>query len=100
MAALYIDTDHVISLSALTTEAGDLVTGALVQMTLLDLADGSEIDGQAWPVTLTEGAAGEYSAQLSADVDVDDDVRLRLTAQSGGRRSTWFSDRTVARREF
>lgn len=56
------------------TSDEDFVTDAEVSATLLD-ADGEEIAGQTWPVTLdyVADSEGDYTASLSADLDVDED---------------------------
>lgn len=89
---LYLDNSNVVELVGLknsVTGAADV--GASVSLVLLD-ANGEEVAGETWPVSLSHGEGGTYRATLSPDVEVKDShiytARISATG-SGGEVGRW-----------
>ena len=68
MAILYINSDNVIEVQSLTDAVADtLITTATVQATLTD-ADGTEVTGETWPITLNHQGSGTYRGTITDTV--------------------------------
>lgn len=68
MSIIYIDNNHLLTLTALTNCAsGAIDTGATVTVTIKDSA-GVNVSGQTWPATMAHTTGGTYRATLDADL--------------------------------
>lgn len=71
---IYIGNDNLFVVRGLRNRAtGDYVNDGTAELTLLD-ADGNEISGQTWPLSLTyiAGSNGDYQGTIEDDIDVED----------------------------
>ena len=94
MTILYVDNDMRVSFSGtgkLTNEKGEPVTGATIEMTLIDIGTGEGVAGETWPVTFTEDGVGEYSAVLRDTVRIvnGEKYEIRIDAQGSGASASW-----------
>lgn len=91
MAILYLDTDHVITVTGLKDSDDAAVTGATVTAKIINSSDGSEVSGATWPVTLTGDGAGNYTGQLPDEVSItySGDYLIEVVAEDGSLKRTW-----------
>ena len=94
---LYVGNSNVLQLgttnSPLTNTITDTVdTGATVTSTITLAADGTEITGESWPVTLSHNSGGIYQYTLADDIALTEhywyDVEISATG-SGGEKGKW-----------
>lgn len=96
---IYINSDMIATLKGLKDESGAAVTGAAVELTLL--SGGSEVTGATWPVSMSHTADGDYTAELSKDLDFTngDRVTAKIVATAGGRQlEVYYNTKAVQRR--
>lgn len=94
MDALFSQNDHVVELRKVKNEiTGGYINDATVTAIIYD-ADGQEIQGQVWPLTLSYVAAsnGTYRGIVESDVTVDvgDVLSLEITVTATGGLNAFF----------
>ena len=68
MAILYINSDNAVEVQSLTDAVSDtLITTASVTVTLKD-ADGTEVTGETWPLSLSHQGSGTYRGIITDTV--------------------------------
>lgn len=87
---LYIENDNAITISDLVDTDGASVDAALVQAVVLD-ADGEEVDGYDWPLTLSAQGEGTYTGVISSAcvLEEDADYTIVITATQGAADALW-----------
>lgn len=103
MNILYIGNDMLLQLSGdgkLTDEDGTAVTGATVEATVYKADGETEVSGITWPLTLTEGDDGEYSATIQDDIEVTEGQNyvIKITATKGNADAKWFLNAIARKR--
>ena len=97
---LYLESNNVIELQGLTSRCGldadGIVSGATVTAVVTDYA-GTPVDGQVWPVVMTESAetAGTYCGTIDSTIELqlNQTYKSKVTAVSGdGVVKTWQCD--------
>lgn len=89
MDILYLNNDHLVGIEGLRDATGAQVAGAVAEATLYESDGVTEVLGVSWPITMAyKGQRGEYSGELPASVEVQDQGRyeLKITAVSAGKR--------------
>lgn len=84
----YIDNDNLIELTGLRDAVNSLyLSGATVQLTMVDAATDVEIGGQTWPAAMSyvNGSDGDYRLTLEYDLDVSEGQTLlaKVIADAG-----------------
>lgn len=94
MDRIYIDNDHVVTLSSLVGADGEPVTVATVSMTLYESDGTTQVGGVSWPVPLTHDASGTYTGNLSASASVTQGkiYKVKVTATHNSRTYTGWQD--------
>lgn len=101
MAALLIDTDHVMRLAGLVDQAGLAVTGATVTASMLDKKF-DPVTVSPWPLTLGDDGGGDYSVLIPDDEALQLGLvyNMRIDIDKGGVKRTYFEPVSVMRGTF
>jgi hypothetical protein len=101
MADLLVGNTMEVTVSGLKDQDGNAVTGATVEVTVLDL-QGTEVSGQSWPVTLSDDGGGDYSGELDSGISltVGTTYEVRIEVSGVGAEAEWREYRQAKRRTF
>lgn len=96
---LAINTDHVVTLQALTDQAGNAVTAATVEATLYQQDASTKVSGVTWPVSLSSTGSGNYSGNLSRSLSISLSqlLWLNVVAANGGVQGSFWQQCIVVR---
>ncbi|MEF8794761.1 MAG: hypothetical protein V5A50_13955 [Thiohalorhabdus sp.] len=101
MADLFVGNTMEVPVNNLRDQDGNAVTGATVEVTVLD-REGTEVSGATWPITASDDGSGNYSATLPPDLDltVGTTYEVRIEVSGVGPEAKWREYRQAKRRTF
>ncbi|HKJ74726.1 MAG TPA: hypothetical protein VKA19_11470 [Alphaproteobacteria bacterium] len=99
---LWVGNDLILSVSSLTDQDQQAVTGATLRATVYESDETTEVSGVTWPLALSDDGAGDYSATIpdTADLVVGNDYFVVVTASKGTIQQRWTAHEVAQRRPF